>query len=127
MKFTESPPSMSQDIQNTKYFTITADESADISNEEQLVICLCLVDDGFKIHDDFIGLHPLPNIKADTIVKVILDVNLEWLYNVRCKTWSCHPEKKFKQKSLIELCNIWLENSMKIGILEYPCVICLNK
>lgn len=65
---------MSQDIQNTKYFTITADESADISNEVQLVICLCLIDDDFKIHDDFIGLHPLPNIKAYTIVKVILDV-----------------------------------------------------
>ena len=65
---------MSRDIKNTKYFTIMADESADISNEEQLVICFRWVDDDFEIHEDFVGLHPLPNTKTDSIVKVILDV-----------------------------------------------------
>ena len=39
MKFTESPPSMSQDIQNTKYFTIMADEFTDTTNEEHIGIC----------------------------------------------------------------------------------------
>ena len=51
-----------------------ADESADISNEEHLIICFRWVDDDFEIHEDFVGLHPLPNAKADSIVKVIFDV-----------------------------------------------------
>ena len=45
-----------------------------MSNEEQLVICFRWVDDGFEIHEDFVGHYPLPNTKADNIVKVILDV-----------------------------------------------------
>ena len=51
-----------------------ADECADKANEEQLVICFRWVDVDFEIHEDFIGLHPLPNTKADSIVKIILDV-----------------------------------------------------
>ena len=35
-----------------KYFTIMADESADIANEEQLVICFRWVDDDFEIYED---------------------------------------------------------------------------
>ena len=50
------------------------DGSADISNKEQLVICFRWVDDDFEIHEDFVGLHPLPNTKNDSTVKVILDV-----------------------------------------------------
>ena len=56
-----------------KIFKIMADESADISNEEQLVLCFRWIDDDFEIHEDFIALHPLPNTKADSIVKVILN------------------------------------------------------
>ena len=34
-----------------------ADESADLVNEEQLVIYFRSVDNNFEIHEDFIGLH----------------------------------------------------------------------
>ena len=50
-----------------------ADECADITNEEQLVICFCWVDENLEVHEDFVGLHPLCGTKADTTVKVILD------------------------------------------------------
>ena len=45
-------------IQNATFFTIMADEVADVSNKEQLVICIRWVDDCFLIHEDFIGMHP---------------------------------------------------------------------
>lgn len=65
---------MSRDIQNAKYFSIMVNESADLANEEQLLICFGWVDEDFKIHEDFIGFYPLPNTRADSIVKVILYV-----------------------------------------------------
>ena len=33
-----------------------ADETADVSNKEQLVICIRWVDECFVIHEDFIGM-----------------------------------------------------------------------
>ena len=50
-----------------------ADECADVTNEEQLVICFRWVDENLEVHEDFVGLHPLNDTKADTVVKVILD------------------------------------------------------
>ena len=50
-----------------------ADECADITNEEQLVICFRWLNENLEVHEDFVGLHPLRDTKADTIVKVILD------------------------------------------------------
>ena len=42
-----------------------ADECADISNEEQLVICFRWVDENLEVHEDFLGPHPLYDTKAD--------------------------------------------------------------
>ena len=61
-------------IRNAQFFTIMADESGDVSNKEQLVICFRWVDDNLEVHEDFIGLHPVARTTADTIMKVIQDV-----------------------------------------------------
>ena len=44
-------------IQRLVYFKIMADECADVTNEEQLVICLCWVDENLEVHEDFVGLQ----------------------------------------------------------------------
>ena len=36
-----------------------AHESADVSNKEQLVFCIRLVDDELVVHEDFIDMHPM--------------------------------------------------------------------
>ena len=48
---------MSANIRNATFFTIMADERADVSNTEQLVIGIRWVDDSFVINEDFIGMH----------------------------------------------------------------------
>ena len=53
---------ISANIQNVTFFTIMADETADVSNKEQLVICIWWVEDCFVKHEDFIGIHPLERI-----------------------------------------------------------------
>ena len=60
---------ISANIQNAKFFTIMADETTDVSNKEQLVICIRCVDDCLVIHEDFIGMHPLESTNADQVLK----------------------------------------------------------
>ncbi|XP_061194819.1 uncharacterized protein LOC133202983 [Saccostrea echinata] len=50
-----------------------ADETTDISNREQLVICLRYIDDQFVPQEIFVGFYEVDDIKADTIVSTITD------------------------------------------------------
>ncbi|CAH3178226.1 unnamed protein product [Porites evermanni] len=61
----------SQNIQNATFFTIMVDETADISNKEQLVLCICWVDENFSVHEDFIAMYPLERTTADRVVAVL--------------------------------------------------------
>ena len=61
------------DIQKAIFFAIICDEYTDISNKEQLTICIRWVDDSLVAHEDFIGFIKIPNIMAETIVTAIKD------------------------------------------------------
>ena len=61
----------SQNIQNATFFTIMVDETADISNKEQLVLCICWVDGNFSVHEDFIAMYPSERTTADHVVAVL--------------------------------------------------------
>jgi hypothetical protein len=54
-------------------YSIIADEYTDISNKEQLTICLRWVDMKLEAHEDFLGFYEIPNIAASTIASVIKD------------------------------------------------------
>ena len=59
-----------------------ADECVDISNHEQLVICLRWVDHCLDVHEDFLGLYHIADTSANTITAAIKDclvrMNLQW-------------------------------------------------
>ena len=67
---------IAQNVQNSTIYTIMADESADVSNKEQLVFCIRWVDDELVVHEDFIGMHPMQGTSADQIAFIIKDVLL---------------------------------------------------
>jgi len=48
---------ISEKIQDAVCYSIMADETADVSNKEQIVICIRWVDNNLVAHEDFIGLH----------------------------------------------------------------------
>ena len=48
-----------------------ADKTADVSNNEQVVVCIHWVDSNFIIHEDFVGLRSVARAIADEIVRVI--------------------------------------------------------
>ena len=56
------------------FFSITCDEHTDISNKEQLTICIRWVDKEVEAHEDFLGFYNVPDIGAETIVLAIKDV-----------------------------------------------------
>ena len=55
------------------YYSLICDEYTDISNREQLTLCLRWTDDDLKAHEGFIGFYEIPDIKAETITSAIKD------------------------------------------------------
>ena len=45
-----------KNINDSKFYSIMADEVTDCSNKEQFVICFRWVDKGFDTNEDFIGI-----------------------------------------------------------------------
>ena len=74
---------ISANIQNATFFTIMTDEVADVSNKEQLVICIRWVDDCFVIHEDFIGMHPLERTNAGQVVAILKNALLRINFNIQ--------------------------------------------
>ena len=67
---------IAEDINSSIFYTIMADEVTDASNHEQFFICISCVDQILGVHEDFIGLHKVDNMKADTLRTAIEDVLL---------------------------------------------------
>ena len=77
---------ISSDIRNAEFYSIMADETADVSNTEQLVLCIRWVDDDLQSREEFIGLHAIDTTDANTIVLVIKDVLLRMNLSIsRCR------------------------------------------
>ena len=58
------------------YFSIMADECADISNKEQFTICLRWIGRDLEDHEDFIGLYQVDSITAYSLTFHIKDTLL---------------------------------------------------
>ena len=65
---------ISDAIQESCFYSIMCDECTDVSNKEQVVICICWISNSdLEVHKDVIGLYAIDNISASTIVHVIKD------------------------------------------------------
>lgn len=66
---------LSHDVQNElvsingPFFSILCVKYTDISNKEQLNLCIRWIDEQLEAHEDFLGFVNIPNIRADTIVQ----------------------------------------------------------
>ena len=66
--------SLADEIRHSHFFALLADETTDVSNHQQLVVCIRWIDDGLQAHEDFIGLYKIDNTKASTPAESIKDV-----------------------------------------------------
>ena len=53
-----------------KWFMLVVDETTDLSNTEQMILCLRFADDDLDVHEEIIGLHNLESTSADTTVSM---------------------------------------------------------
>ena len=65
-----------KEIRENNFFAVMTDEYTDISNLEQLSMCLRTVSDDLEIQEDFLVFYELNDIKSDSIVHAIKDVLL---------------------------------------------------
>ena len=63
-------------IRQAKYFSLMADEVTDVSNRDQVVVCMHWVDDKFESHEDFLGLYKVDDIHSNTIFATLHDILL---------------------------------------------------
>ena len=61
-------------IREAKYFSLMADEVTDVSNREQVVVCMHWVDGELEPHEDFLGLYKVDDIQSNTIVAILQDI-----------------------------------------------------
>ena len=50
---------ISSNFQNALVCTMMADESSDVSNKKQVVVCIRWVDDELIAHEEFVGIKPV--------------------------------------------------------------------
>jgi len=67
---------IAEQIQSTVYFTVMVDETADCSNNEQVVLVFRWVGEDLVPHKDFIGLYLTDSIAATALVTIIEDIIL---------------------------------------------------
>ena len=77
-------------IQEAQWFSIIADETRDVSNQEQLVVTIRWVDKMYDIHEDVVGIINVVSTTADsitiTIKRLLESCNLS-LSNCRGQTY----------------------------------------
>lgn len=56
-------------VKATKLFSLMAD----VSNKEQVIVCLRSVDGNLEPHENFVGIHCADSIEADTLVATLKD------------------------------------------------------
>ena len=81
---------ISENIQNATFFTIMAEETADISNKEQLVVCICWVDENFAVHEDFIGMYALERTTANDIVAILRNCLISMHLHIKNEHGQCY-------------------------------------
>ena len=79
-----------EETRENLFFSITGDEYTDISNKEQLSLCLPSVKEDLEVQEDFLTFYQLRNMKSETIANAIKDAlfrfNLQ-LENCRGQTY----------------------------------------
>ena len=81
------------------------------------------------VHEDFVGLHPLSDIKADTMVKVIFDTILRMGLKIENATGQCYDETSSVagvKKGVATKIKLTIEPAMFIHCYNHALNLALN-
>ena len=94
---------IASNIRTSGYFALESDEVTDSSNKEQVIVCLRWDDSHLEPHEDFVGLHYVDNITADTIVHVLTDTVLRLNLNMSMCRAQCYDGASNMKKTAQEI------------------------
>ncbi|KAK0147761.1 Zinc finger MYM-type protein 1 [Merluccius polli] len=70
------------DIQGARLFTVIVDETADVTQHEQMSVCIRYFDNDLNSTEDFIGFYQIESTSANTLFSVLNDsllrLGLSW-------------------------------------------------
>ena len=107
---------ISQNIKNSVYYSIMADETTDVSNRKQRVLVLRHVYDDLVAHEDFIGLYKVDSLDSDILTKTIEDCLLRMNLSLNSCRGQCYDgasnmsgakngvAKRISEKELLRTC-----------------------
>ena len=79
-------------LHNAEFYSLIVDETTDISNKEQAVLCFRWVSDDLIAHEDFVGLYGIENTEAQTLVNMILDVLTRLNLSIKKLRGQCYDD-----------------------------------
>ena len=82
--------SVAEEVKSAKFCTVMADETTDVSNKEQVVMCLRWIDSTLTAHEDFIGLYEVDSTQVAVLFKVIEDVLLRLGISINSVRGQCY-------------------------------------
>ena len=66
------------EIAKSPYFSMMMDETTDIANKEQVVICIRWLQEDLSVHDSCLGLFNTPATDSSTLFLILKDVLLRF-------------------------------------------------
>ncbi len=67
---------IASNIRSSPFYTIMVDETTDMANIEQVVVCLRWVNEIFEVQEEFVGLYQVESVHSEKIYQVITDILL---------------------------------------------------
>ena len=77
-------------VRSAQFFTVMVDETTDVANNEQVVICFRWVDSELKAHEEFAGLYETNSTHAHVLHSVIHDVLLRMNLSITRLRGQCY-------------------------------------
>ena len=81
---------IAETVRSCKFFALIADEVADVSNKEQVVVCLRYVDSYFVAHEELVGIHQVASIWSNVLVSCLRDILLRMNLPFSCCRGQCY-------------------------------------
>ena len=92
-------------------YTIMVDETTDISSCEQVVVCICWVDNFFEVHEEFVTLEMTNRTDADSLISVIKGVLKGYNLSVSKLRGQCYDGAATMAGAKLELQrNCWMKS-----------------
>lgn len=70
-------------VNESKCFSVLADETTDISTKEQLAICVRYVSDDNMLHEDFLQFFEIESVTGEALANSILNGNHDLYYSIK--------------------------------------------